>query len=277
MKFLSILAAMLLLGTFTASSREPACSPDSAAEIAAVTGDRSAQGDTTRPPADFVDVDKEPVVIAKKEPVYPALALKAGMEGKVWVKIWVDKKGTPHEVVIMKSDAEIFNGPALEAARQFRFTPAYIKDKPVDVWVSVPFKFRIAEKREVEKANTDTVWGNFPRVIMKFAREILEGGSPDSDIVNALVPPGAQSIANGYLKPLVLALREQTEGKKTIEEQGRKVVFFTGGMADDGRSGYLVVRTEKTGKKPHFHTIVMQQGAGLVWKIVHWHTWHGSR
>jgi TonB family protein len=277
MKPLAILTTILVLGTFTAYSQEPAPAGDSVAQFAAVTPAGAVQDDTTKPPADFVDVDKEPVVIAKKEPVYPALALKAGMEGKVWVKIWVDKTGKPREVVIIKSDADVFDGSAMEAARQFRFTPAYIKDKPVDVWVSVPFRFKLAEKRETDKTVTDTVWGKFPRVIMKFTREVLEGGSPDSDIVNALVLHGAQSIANGYLRPLVLALREQGEGKHTIEEPGRKAAFSTGGMADDGRSGYLVVRTEKKGTKPHYHTIVMQQDVGLNWRIVHWHAWHSSR
>jgi TonB family protein len=269
---LTILQFIFAIGTFSAYSQESALVPDSAAEIASITTHQAQQGDTTRPPADFIAVDKEPVVISKKEPVYPELAMKAGMEGKVWVKIWVDKAGMPHDVVLIKSDQEIFNAPALDAARQFRFTPATMDGKPVDVWVSVPFKFRLAEKREGIKTVPDTAWGKFPPVIVKFAREVLGGGSPDSEFVNAFVPPGAQSIANGHLKPLRLALREQAEGKKTIEEPGRKVVLFSGAMADDGRSGYLVVRTDKAGKKPHFHTIVIREDVGLIWKIVQWHS-----
>jgi len=99
------------------------------------------------PPADFVPVEKEPVVVKKVEPKYPELAMRAGLEGKVWVKIWVDKEGKPKQVVILKSDAEIFNEPAVEAAKQFIFTPAYMNNGPVSVWVSVPFKFKLADKR----------------------------------------------------------------------------------------------------------------------------------
>ena len=50
--------------------------------------------DEDAPPADFVPVEKEPVPVKKVEPKYPELAMRAGLEGKVWVKIWVDKEGT---------------------------------------------------------------------------------------------------------------------------------------------------------------------------------------
>ena len=99
------------------------------------------------PPADFVAVEKEPQIVKKVEPKYPELAMRAGLEGKVWVKIWVDKEGKVKQVVVMKSDAEIFNEPAVEAAKQFVFTPAYMNNGPVSVWVSVPFKFRLAERK----------------------------------------------------------------------------------------------------------------------------------
>lgn len=99
------------------------------------------------PPADFVPVEKEPVVVKKVEPKYPELAMRAGLEGKVWVKIWVDKEGKPKQVIVLKSDAEIFNEPSIEAAKQFVFTPAYMNNGPVAVWVSVPFKFKLSERK----------------------------------------------------------------------------------------------------------------------------------
>ncbi len=277
MKTFALLTAALTFGACIVYSQDAAAPPDSTLPFASITAGQLGSADTTRPPADFVDVDKEPVVIVKKEPVYPALALKAGMEGKVWVKIWVDKSGMPREVVVLKSDAEIFNHSALEAAMQFRFTPASIKGMPVDVWVSVPFRFRTAEKPE--STRTDTVYSGFPSLMVSFARFVLEGGLPDTGSVRNVIGDRAQAVARGYLYPLSLALKEQREGKKTIEDPGRKVAFFTGGMAEDGRSGYLVARTEKlTGDMhPHYHTIVIQQDANGRWKIIHWHTWHGAR
>lgn len=125
--------------------------------VAPIMGDMDAGGaveieqdiriDEDAPPADFVPVEKEPQPVKKVEPKYPELAMRAGLEGKVWVKIWVDKEGKPKQVVILKSDAEIFNEPAVEAAKQWVFTPAYMNNGPVAVWVSIPFRFKLADRK----------------------------------------------------------------------------------------------------------------------------------
>ncbi len=97
--------------------------------------------------ADFIPYDKEPQIVRQVEPKYPESAMRAGLEGRVVVKMWVDTDGKVKEVVVLKSDAEIFNKPAIEAAKQFLFTPAYLHNKPVGVWVSYPFLFRLRDKR----------------------------------------------------------------------------------------------------------------------------------
>jgi protein TonB len=75
--------------------------------------------------------------------VYPEIARKAGLEGTVWVKIWVGKEGKPRKVVIQKSASDIFDQAAVDAANRFVFTPAMMQNGPVDVWVSIPFHFRL--------------------------------------------------------------------------------------------------------------------------------------
>lgn len=95
------------------------------------------------PPPDFVPVEKQPVPVKQVTPVYPELAQRAQMEGTVWVKIWVDKEGKPKKAVVIKSDAEIFNQAAVDAAMQWVFTPAIMNNGPVAVWVAIPFKFRL--------------------------------------------------------------------------------------------------------------------------------------
>lgn len=94
-------------------------------------------------PADFVPVEKYPVPVKQVLPDYPEIARRAGVEGTVWVKIWVDKEGKPRKAVVLKSDAEIFNEPAQRAAMQSVFTPALMNNGPVAVWVSVPFRFKL--------------------------------------------------------------------------------------------------------------------------------------
>jgi TonB family protein len=98
------------------------------------------------PPPDFVPYEKEPTVVKKVEPKYPEIALRAGLEGNVFLKVWVTKEGKVREAVIIKSDAEIFNQAAKDAAVQWVFTPAVMQKGPVAVWVSIPFRFRLTGK-----------------------------------------------------------------------------------------------------------------------------------
>ncbi len=98
------------------------------------------------PPPDFVAFEKAPEVVKPVTPKYPELARRAGMEGTVFVRVWVDKEGKVRKVEIQKSDAEIFNQPAIEAAEQMVFTPAVQGGSPVSVWVAMPFKFKLNTK-----------------------------------------------------------------------------------------------------------------------------------
>ena len=94
-------------------------------------------------PTDFVPCEKFPEIVVRATPVYPELAIRANLEGKVWVNILVDKQGKVKNAIIAKSNQEIFNEAALKAAMQYSFTPALQNNKPVAVWIVVPFKFEL--------------------------------------------------------------------------------------------------------------------------------------
>ncbi len=96
-------------------------------------------------PADFVPVEKQPVIVKMVTPEYPEFAKRIGAEGVVWVKILVDKEGKAKKTVILKSDNEVFNESAQKAAMQYVFTPAVMNNGPVAVWVSQPFRFKLTK------------------------------------------------------------------------------------------------------------------------------------
>ncbi len=98
--------------------------------------------DESAPPA-FVPVEKQPVPISHPSPIYPEIARRAGVEGTVWVNMWVTKEGKVKQAVAIKSSAEILNQAAIDAAVQWTFTPAIMNNGPVAVWVSVPFRFQL--------------------------------------------------------------------------------------------------------------------------------------
>ena len=107
------------------------------------TGGGEIQIEDDGPPPDFVPYEKAPQPIKQVQPQYPEIATRAGVEGTVWVKIWVDKEGKARKAVVMKSDAELFNQSATEAAMQWVFTPAMQHNGPVSVWVAIPFRFKL--------------------------------------------------------------------------------------------------------------------------------------
>ena len=114
-----------------------------AAELNASAATAELQIEDDGPPPDFVPYEKEPTVVKRIEPKYPELALRAGLEGNVFVKVWVDKEGKVRKVVVTKSDAPIFEEAAIAAAQQWVFTPAVMQKGPVSVWVAIPFRFRL--------------------------------------------------------------------------------------------------------------------------------------
>jgi TonB family protein len=96
-------------------------------------------------PEDSVPVEKQPTPLKghTPNPIYPESARHAGLEGTVWVKLWVDERGNTRKAVVIKSDKEIFNQASIDAAIQWKFDPARLHGKPVAVWVTLPIKFRL--------------------------------------------------------------------------------------------------------------------------------------
>lgn len=85
--------------------------------------------------------DQAPEGKTQVQPKYPDLATKAGLEGTVWTKVFIDETGKVTKVTITKSDAEIFNQPSIDAAMQWVFKPALKDGKPITAEVAIPFRF----------------------------------------------------------------------------------------------------------------------------------------
>jgi periplasmic protein TonB len=95
------------------------------------------------PPREIYTVEREPMVIKRVAPVYPEVARLAGLEGTVFVKLWIDKTGKVRQVVLLKSDNPIFDQAVIDAAAQWVFTPATMNSGPVPVWMAIPFHFAL--------------------------------------------------------------------------------------------------------------------------------------
>lgn len=92
------------------------------------------------------EVEKAPecinLVQVKAMMVYPPLAREAGIEGKVTVKVLVGSEGNVIKVGSI-TGPEIFHSEVSDKSMQLQFTPGLQNGKPVKVWVTVPFNFKL--------------------------------------------------------------------------------------------------------------------------------------
>jgi protein TonB len=104
--------------------------------IQAVSG-----GKTSDP---FIVVDQLPSLFRCEVPNYPQLALEAGLEGTVYVKVLVGEDGRVLSAEVIRSDVlPAMEKAALEAAKKCRFKPARQRTTPVRASVVIPFHFRL--------------------------------------------------------------------------------------------------------------------------------------
>lgn len=73
--------------------------------------------------------------------VYPELALRRELEGKVVISVLIDGKGKVVESSILQSTHSVFNDAALKAVRKSSFTPAFRNGKPVSFPLIIPVTF----------------------------------------------------------------------------------------------------------------------------------------
>jgi protein TonB len=99
-------------------------------------------------PTYFVAVEEMPAPIGgilgiQKKIVYPEIAKRAGVEGKVYVLAFVDESGTVTKAQIIKGIGAGCDEAALDAVLKTKFTPGKQRGKPVKVQVSIPILFKL--------------------------------------------------------------------------------------------------------------------------------------
>jgi len=92
----------------------------------------------------YYRVEIKPQPVSMPTPEYPPLAKKAGIEGKVVVKMLIDIDGKVIDTQVLKSSgSEILDESAISAARKSLFTPARQRDRFVRVWVIRAIEFKL--------------------------------------------------------------------------------------------------------------------------------------
>jgi TonB family protein len=74
---------------------------------------------------------------------YPELAKEAGIQGRVIIAAFINSKGIPENIYIVKGVFEQLDIAALNAVKQSRWTPAKQQGKSIGVWVNIPVSFKL--------------------------------------------------------------------------------------------------------------------------------------
>ncbi|RKZ30977.1 energy transducer TonB [bacterium] len=95
-------------------------------------------------PVDFFVLESPPEPKEKVEPKYPDLARRGQVEGSVLVEVIIGYDGKVEKAKVVAAKPEgFFEDAALAAAKQWTFTPAKQRDKPVKVLYQIPVKFKL--------------------------------------------------------------------------------------------------------------------------------------
>lgn len=127
-------------------------------EIEATDLDVDAEVAAPPPPPKVEDEDAEPVFFVAVEQmpepiggigaiqskiVYPEIAKRAGVQGRVYVKAYVDEAGRVTKVELIRGIGAGCDEAAMEAVNSVMFSPGKQRGKPVKVQVTVPVLFKL--------------------------------------------------------------------------------------------------------------------------------------
>jgi len=99
-------------------------------------------------PTYFVAVEEMPEPIGgiraiQEKIVYPEIAKRAGVEGKVYILAFVDESGNVTKAQVLKGIGAGCDEAALDAVLKTKFKPGKQRGKPVKVQVSIPVVFKL--------------------------------------------------------------------------------------------------------------------------------------
>ncbi|MBU1100837.1 MAG: TonB family protein [Bacteroidetes bacterium] len=99
-------------------------------------------------PVFFVAVEQQPQPIGgiagiQAKIVYPEIAKRAGVQGRVFIKAFVDEKGDVVKAEVLKGIGAGCDEAAVAAVLKTKFKPGRQRGKPVKVQVSIPVVFKL--------------------------------------------------------------------------------------------------------------------------------------
>jgi TonB family protein len=90
-----------------------------------------------------------PWILKKVQPVYPDSALRAKLEGKIIVAVWIDKEGNVGKVIALLASADCFVQPTMDAVALWKFSPPVKDCEALAIWANLEFSFLLEDGKPV--------------------------------------------------------------------------------------------------------------------------------
>ncbi|OIQ98801.1 regulatory protein BlaR1 [mine drainage metagenome] len=135
MKFSLLLVSMFgLVGFATLMAAEKESSDQPAYQLAPTMVDGGLSVD---------QLDQVPVLRHAQRPLYPKELKEQGKTATVVIELVIDREGIVREAAVKTSTNHAFDAAALEAVRQWTFSPGKKAGKPVNTRIAVPIVFSL--------------------------------------------------------------------------------------------------------------------------------------
>lgn len=83
-------------------------------------------------------------LITKVQPLYPAAAKSARVQGQVVLDAVISAEGIPEDVQVVSSPSDDLSQSALEAVRQWRYRPVWLNGNPVEIETEIVVNYTLA-------------------------------------------------------------------------------------------------------------------------------------
>lgn len=89
---------------------------------------------------------EQPTLVYRVNPVYPGIAVSAAIQGVVILEAIVDEEGKVESLKVLRSNG-VLDRPALEAVRQWRYSPVLLNGRPEKFILTVVVSFRLEDAK----------------------------------------------------------------------------------------------------------------------------------
>jgi TonB family protein len=192
-------------------------------------GKASAQTESTSAEPQHVVIDG-PTLAAKRldhtRPEYPFQARTANISGTVLLRVVISKEGIPTQIEIFAGADPLLDRAALDAVKQFRYTPAIVNGQPAEVDSVVSVIFRIgdgpAPRPAMPSAKVDEAWikerrGSFEALdpnLVNSTRTLLDRSHLGAEVLRSVA---SRFVASN--RPVIAAYASNQKNKGEVTDE----------------------------------------------------------